>query len=240
MVRNPLYAYGYLRSGRKPQTADFKLSDLRFKARKEDWIAIREVLIEDEYACVERMFTRNSRPRILDLGANIGTFALRIFSYYKSAHIASVEAADDTFHLLDENRKLNPAFKWNVFNNGIWSSDGPLTLIRRGISVGHRVIEGNGDDFVQGISLPSLLKQLKWDKIDLIKMDIEGGEEAVVLAATKVFCHTRYLIIEIHTDRIDPKPVISALHSSFKNHWQLNDRKSSKPLFVMTNEEINF
>lgn len=238
MMGNPLQAYGYLRAGRNPQIGFFRFGPLRFQGRKEDWVAIREVLVEDEYSCIERLFPRSASPRVLDLGANIGSFALRMFLRCPAARIASVEAADDTFQILEANRRTNPSSGWEVLNYGVWRDDGPLTLMRRGISVGHRVIEGAGDDAVQGISLPTLLGRLAWDQVDLIKMDIEGGEEAVVPAALDVLRRTRFLIIEIHSDRIDSAPILSALRSVYTYHWQLNDRKSSKPLYIMANEHL--
>lgn len=239
MMRNPFRAYGYLRSEGNPQIGDFKLGVLRFQARKEDWFAIREVLVEDEYFCVERLIPENSSPRVLDLGANIGSFALRVFLHNPDAQVVSVEAADDTFKILEGNRRLNPGSNWRVLNFGVWRDDGPLALMRRGISVGHRVIEGAGDDVVQGISMPTLLGKLGWDQVDLIKMDIEGGEEAVIPAALGVLRKTRFLIVEIHSDRIDSAPIMSALQSIYAYQWQLNDRKSSKPLFVMANEPLS-
>jgi FkbM family methyltransferase len=239
-MRNPIMAYGYLRSGMEPNIGTFSSGALRFQARKEDWVAVREVLVEDEYSCIQQLLPPDAKPRILDLGANIGSFALRVFQHSPAAHVVSVEAANDTFHLLETNRGLNPAFNWEVLNCGVWRENGPLTLMRRGLSVGHRVIEGSGDDVVEGISLPTLLEKLGWDRIDLIKMDIEGGEEAVIPPAEDVLSRTRFLIIEIHNDRIDSAPVMAALRSVYAHHWQLNDRKSSKPLYIMANEHIDF
>jgi FkbM family methyltransferase len=212
---------------------------LHFRARKEDWIAIREVLVEDEYSCVDRVFPCDASPRVLDLGANIGSFALRIFLRCPAAQVASVEAAYDTFQILEANRQANASLSWEVLNNGVWRDDGPLKLMRRGISVSHRVVEGVGGDAVQGISLKTLLSRLGWDSVDLIKMDIEGGEEAVVPAALDALRRTRVLIIEIHSDRIDPVAILSALRSVYAFHWQLNDRRSSKPLYIMTNELLD-
>ncbi|MFA6900012.1 MAG: FkbM family methyltransferase [Desulfurivibrionaceae bacterium] len=236
LMGNPLTAYGYLRSGQNPQIGSFGLGPFHFQGRKEDWIAVREVLVEDEYSCIERLFPPDASPRVLDLGANIGCFALRVFLRCPMAQVVSVEAADDTFQILEANKLANASLSWQVLNNGVWREDGPLTLMRRGISVGHRVIEGAGDDAVQGIALRTLLGRLGWDRVDLIKMDIEGGEEAVVPAALDVLRNTRVLIIEIHNDRIDSASILSVLRSVYAYHWQLNDRKSSKPLYIMANE----
>lgn len=239
LMGNPLLAYCYLRSRRTSQIGSFSMGALHFQGRKEDWIAIREVLVEDEYSCVDRLLPRNASPRVLDLGANIGSFALRVFLRCPAAQVASVEAAYDTFQVLEANRQANASLSWEVLNNGVWRDDGQLTLMRRGVSVGHRVVEGSGDDAVQGISLKTLLTRLGWDRVDLIKMDIEGGEEAVVPAALDALRRTRVLIIEIHSDRINPVSILSALRSVYAYHWQLNDRKSSKPLYIMTNEWLD-
>jgi FkbM family methyltransferase len=239
LMGNPLLAYGYLRSGRNPQTGTFSMGPLRFQGRKEDWIAIREVLVEDEYSCVDCLFPRDASPRVLDLGANIGSFALRVFLRCPRAQVISIEAANDTFQVLGANKRANASLNWEVLNNGVWRDDGPLTLMRRGVSVGHRVVEGVGGDVVEGISLNTLLGRLGWDRVDLIKMDIEGGEEAVIPAALDALHHTRVLIVEIHSDRIDPVPILSVLRSIYTHHWQLNDRKSSKPLYIMANESLD-
>jgi len=215
------------------------LGALYFHGRREDWIAIREVLVEDEYSCVDRLFGPDGCPRVLDLGANIGSFALRVFLRCRGAQVISVEAAPDTFQILEANKRANASLNWAVWNNGVWRDDGPLTLMRRGISVGHRVVEGTGDDVVQGISLNTLLGKLGWDQVDLVKMDIEGGEEAVVPAAMDSLRHTRVLIIEIHNDRIDTAPVLAVLRALYTHQWQLNDRRSSKPLYIMANELLD-
>lgn len=240
LMGNPFTAYGYLRSGREPAVGSFRIGPLCFQGRKEDWVAIREVLIEDEYSCIEKLFRPEDSPRILDIGANIGSFALRVFLYCPDAQVTSVEAADDTFTVLQANQRANPGRTWETMNFGVWRDDGPLTLMRRGISVGHRVVEGVGVDAVQGISLQTLTARLGWEQIDLVKIDIEGGEEAVIPAALEVLHRTRFLIIEIHNDRIDSAPVLAALHSVYAHHWQLNDRRSNKPVYIMANTPLPF
>lgn len=232
-------AYAYLRSRDPMRLGSFEMRGLRYRARKEDWIAIREVLVEDEYSCIDRLLLADGQPRIFDLGANIGCFALRVFLRCRGAQVVSVEAAEDTFGILAGNRCLNDSLDWQVMNNGVWRDDGPLTLMRRGISVGHRVVEGEGDDTVAGISMQTLATKLGWDDIDLIKMDIEGGEEAVVPAAVDVLLRTKVLIIEVHNDRIDAKPMMEILRFLYSHHWQLNDRRSSKPLYLMTNLDLD-
>jgi len=239
LMRNPLQAYGFLRRGRSPEVAHFRTGSLQFQARKQDWCVIREVIVLDEYACIDRVLAGQAAPKVLDLGANIGCFALRVLSRFPRAAVVSVEAAQDTFAVLQENRNFNPASDWTVLNYGVWGDDKPLTIQRRGLAMAHRVIEGEGLESVRGISLPSLVQSLGWQRVDLIKIDIEGGEESVVPAAIDVLRVTNTLVIEVHTDRIDSKPVIDALRAVFSHAWQVNDRGSSKPVYVLSHTPLN-
>lgn len=238
LMRDPLQAYGYLRGGRLPEVGRFRMGSLRFQARKQDWCVIREVVVLDEYACVDRLLAGQHAPKVLDLGANIGCFALRVFSRFPSAAVVSVEAAQDTFAVLHENRSLNPACDWTVLNYGVWGDDRPLTIQRRGLAMAHRVIEGVGAESVRGISLASLVQLLGWQQIDLIKIDIEGGEESVIPAALDVLRATSALVIEVHTDRIDARPVMDALRAVFRHAWQVNDRGSTKPVYVLSHAPV--
>ena len=239
LMRQSYKAYGYLRAGMEPFVGHFEFCGISFVGRKEDWAAIREVLVEDEYSCVSLLLPANGEQRVLDLGANIGTFAMRVFSHNRASRIVSVEAAEDTFTILHENKKLNPVLSWEVINKGVWREDGPLTLMRRGISVGHRVIDGQGEEAIIGVSLQSLINELGWEFVDLIKMDIEGGEEAVIPSALDILRKTRFFIVELHSDRIDIAPLMKSLREIYTHNWLLNSRKSLKPLYIMTNEDLD-
>jgi FkbM family methyltransferase len=239
MMRYPVQAYGFLRVGRLPEMGNFYSGPPRFPARKQDWPVIRKVPVDEECACVNCLFSGQSGLKVLDLGANIGYFALRVFSRFPSAAVVSVEAAQGTFEVLYENRSLNPARDWIVLNYGVWGDDRPLTIRRRGLTMAHRVIEGVGAESVRGISLASLVQSLGWEQVDVIKVDIEGGEESVVPAAIDVLRATSALVIEVHTDRIDSKPVMDALRAVFSHAWQVNDRSSSKPAYVLSHAPFN-
>lgn len=239
LLRNPFLAYGFLRSGRLPEVARFRVGPLQFQARKQDWCVIREVVVLDEYACIDRLLAGQDAPKVLDLGANIGCFALRVLSRFPRAAVVSVEAAQDTFTVLQDNRNLNPASDWTVLNYGVWGDDKPLTIQRRGLAMAHRVIEGEGLESVRGISLASLVQSLGWQRVDLIKIDIEGGEESVVPAAIDVLRATSALVIEVHTDRIDAGKVMDALRAVFRHAWQVNDRSSSKPVYVLSHAPLD-
>jgi FkbM family methyltransferase len=47
-------------------------------------------------------------------------------------------------------------------------------------------------------SIDSLMLKYQWDKIDLVKIDIEGSEEQVFSTQFDWLSRTRYLVMELH------------------------------------------
>ena len=70
---------------------------LKLAARRIDWPALQEVLIENEYGALAPYLTRKRTPVVLDLGANIGTFALFAFSLAPEAKVYSYEPSATTY-----------------------------------------------------------------------------------------------------------------------------------------------
>ena len=241
LMRNPITAFSFLRSGmacRRLGLGTFRTGPLTFVARKEDWSGVREIFIKGEYEILDTLLKDIEAPLVLDLGANIGGFALRAFRRWPKATVISVEAAPDTFEILERNRRLNENLDWRVVQAGIWKSDCELVLDRRNISIGHRVAEGQEGERIRSLTLSSLLNDVGWQDIDLIKMDIEGAEAEVVPTVPDVLARTSILIIEVHTDRIDPVDTYRTLADVFSHCWQLNDRASNKPVFVLSNTSL--
>lgn len=239
LMRNPIAAFSFFRSATaSSRLGTFRTGTLTFVARKEDWVGVREIFVEDEYDILDTLLKDVAAPFVLDLGANIGGFALRAFRRWPKATIISVEAAPDTFEILERNRRLNPDLNWHGVQAGIWKSDGGLVLDRRNISIGHRVTERQEGERIRSLTLASLLGEVGWEDIDLIKMDIEGAEAEVVPTVPDILARTSVLIIEVHTDRIDPIDTYRTLAEVFSRCWQLNDRTSSKPVFVLSNTAL--
>ena len=238
-MRNPIAAFSFFGSATASQRlGTFRTGPLTFVARKEDWVGVREIFVEGEYEILDTLLKGVDAPLVLDLGANIGGFALLAFRCWPKAKVVSVEAAPDTFEILERNRRLNENLDWRVVQAGLWKSDGELVLDRRNISIGHRVAEGKEGERIRSLTLSNLLGEVGWQDIDLIKMDIEGAEAEVVPTVPEVLARTSVVIIEVHTDRIDPVNTYRTLAEVFSHCWQLNDRTSNKPVFVLSNTNL--
>jgi len=137
-------------------------------------------LCDLEYDPIELM-----DPRIIvDAGANIGTSSLFFALKYPEARIFAVEPEAGNFALLKKNTR-NYA---NIvpIRAAIWGEDCTRALQNRftgtwGYTVSEtlRKSEPVGQT-VDCLTIPSLMKQHDIESIDLLKMDIEGGEKDVL------------------------------------------------------------
>jgi FkbM family methyltransferase len=135
----------------------------------------------------EHQYYRLPLPRrpltILDLGANIGLSAVYFGRMFPDAALACVEPAPDNLRLLRRNLALN-AVRATVMAAAVDAGDRPLLLELQGRDYEHAIVEAGAQGTrptlpVEGISVPTMLRRLAWDRIGLLKVDIEGHEVAL-------------------------------------------------------------
>ena len=218
----------------------FRCRGGRFICRKQDWFGIMEIFLNNEYTPILKCIHGTSSPSIVDLGANIGGFSLFIFENFPNAVVVSVEAAPDTYEILQRNQEINSERNWKVMQAAVWTNNGYVNLDRRIASTGHRIaIDGSDGESIPAKRLDDILTEAEIVDIDLMKMDIEGAESAVVPVNEAIFERTKVLVIEIHTDRIDPAPVYNTLAKSFSHCWKVIGRNVQKPVLILAHRDIS-
>lgn len=207
---------------------------LKFKTRNKDWTGVREVLLEREYQDVLWELQYAQTPVVLDLGANIGTFAIFVLANFPAARVLSLEPAADTYAMLESNRAMNRRFDWQCVHGALWAEAGTLSLQHSKASTGNRVTSEGGDENIPAITLPEVINQVGgW--VDLAKMDIEGAEDGVLQVAADSLAAIASLAIEIHNDRINERQVAKVLYGHYKFCYLISGRASQKPLVLATN-----
>lgn len=164
-----------------------------------DWLVVEEVFLHDIY----RLDLSDVR-RVLDLGGNIGIAALYFASRYPGAQICTVEPIPENLSILKRNIELNE-LSVRIVPAAAGAQDGRTAfelaedprqhskaVFEEGRSVGARVIE------VDVLSVPSLMQLMEWQEIDLLKIDIEGGEREVLGASPPWLTKVRVIIGEGH------------------------------------------
>lgn len=123
----------------------------------------------------------------LDLGANIGAVTIPVQARRKDARIVCVEAAPWIFKCLERNLTFNGAVNTTAVNRALFDTDGEiLNFYAPEEKFGKGSLSPVFTDkevSVITMKVDSLLKDLQIEKVDLIKIDVEGYEYHVFKGA---------------------------------------------------------
>lgn len=162
------------------------------------------------YDAPPKILSPEETTRIWDLGANIGLTAARYAACFPRAKISAVEL--DTINA-DLARSNVTAFssRCEIITGAVWVEDDTIQyVIKEGMEHGAHVTKGAVGAGMRTSPAWSLNTLFKDDeRIDFMKMDIEGAEAAVLKQNTewarkvrclKVECHTPYSVAEATRD----------------------------------------
>jgi len=144
--------------------------------------------------------TASPAPRILDCGANIGVASLFFRKRYPKARITAFEADPSLFALLDANLGANGAQDVERKHLAVWTAAGTLTFRSEGSDSG-MIASLPGAVDGRSVVVPSvrLRDVLEAEPaIDLLKLDIEGAEDAVLADCEPSLGRVRALIMDLH------------------------------------------
>ena len=209
-------------------------NDIPIRFRGGDAQALKEVLVDQEYAFLADYLSGLSSPVILDVGAHIGTFALWVYSVVPNARIISAEADPRTWGVLQRNVAATSLkfAGWTAIHAAAHATDGETILLSEdGPSMSHRV-SAEGTLAVPSISLEALLEKAApgGGLADLVKIDIEGSEEALLCVRPNLLKRVKALVIELHPGLCDINRVHTTLKTYFDCIEEIGGRRSSKPL----------
>ena len=137
----------------------------------------------------ERSFLQNAlrvleqssggRPVIFDVGANLGVFSLYVSSVVPQAKIFTFEPGPSTFKSLELNMRINKRSKVNLLRLAVGNVDGEIGFDASLHSRATAKISGSSGLKVGSVRLDSFCQREGIQKIELLKVDVEGYEDAV-------------------------------------------------------------
>lgn len=200
--------------------------------RRQDMTALREILIDRKYEFLKPYIANNTLLNIMDIGAHIGTFALWCLSQNAQCDIYSLEADPDTFSVLKRNREPTAQYghAWRILNRAAWKEEAVLSFANTGGSTMNHKLSDKGKIKVLGVTMEKLFELSKYNKVDLMKIDIEGAEEAFLSANPEQLSKIDMLVVEIHSKQCDETKIRALLAQYFQHIEDIPGRKSSKPL----------
>ncbi len=163
-----------------------------------DLLVLEQVFLDGEYR-VEPI-APESIEYIVDLGSNIGVTAMFWAQRYPNAKMVLVEPDPDNFKLLQRN---TAAFQDRcvLLNVAVSDKRGETSFFRSDREYGHSILKGDdsvSEIVVKTMTVSDVLNAASFPRVDLLKMDIEGGEQIVMPTIGTWKFAPRYLIAELH------------------------------------------
>jgi len=142
-----------------------------------------------------RFTADGSSQIILDCGANVGLSALYFSRNYPSSTVLAFEADATIFKYLNTNVQTNKMRNVEALQKAVWINDEGVHFAEEGAD-GGAVSQSTGIA-VESISLSAVI--LKYETVDLLKMDIEGAEVEVIRSCKEVLHKCKNVFIEYHS-----------------------------------------
>jgi FkbM family methyltransferase len=142
---------------------------------------------------------RTTAPRILDCGANVGLASLYFKRQYPAARITAFEADPELAAVCARNLAANGAADVAVEAAAVWREAGTVRFQREGADSG--AIEGTSAGLrAEAVSVPSirLRDRLAAERIDLLKLDIEGAELGVLGDCAPALANVNAIVMDLH------------------------------------------
>jgi FkbM family methyltransferase len=152
---------------------------------------IREIFIDEIY---KQVLPTNAH--ILDCGANIGLSVIYLKKICPTANIVAFEPDQRNFELLKKNIESHSLKNVELRNQAVWKEDAILSFESEG-SMSSKIIEIKRDE--QSTTVKAVrLKNLLDNKVDFLKIDIEGAEFKVLKDIEEALTNVNAMFIEYH------------------------------------------
>jgi len=150
----------------------------------------KELFVEELY----KFDTKNKEPIIYDCGANIGMSCLYFKKLYPKVKIKAFEADPKISKILETNLKRNNVLEnVEIISTAVWVDNKGLKFASEGADGGS--IYGKDNKVkVSSIRLKDFLENE--EKIDMLKIDIEGAEYEVLKDCRESLGHVQNLFVE--------------------------------------------
>jgi FkbM family methyltransferase len=185
------------------------------RRRSSDFDVFAQVFILQHYA---RLPVCDPRI-IIDAGANVGLSTLFFLRTYPRAHVIALEPDPANYDVAVKNLR-DFTTRCTLLRAALWSGPGEVAVRRGTFGDGRQWAtqvspEVDGAPLrVPAYSVRDLMTQFHLTSIDLLKIDIEGAEEAVFGSGDVSFLdHVRCIAVELHGE-----PCQRVFHDSTRGH----------------------
>jgi FkbM family methyltransferase len=144
----------------------------------------------------------HAESRVVFAGAHIGAVLIPLARISGTRSIIAYEPSPRNFRLLRMNLGLNDIAGVNIINTALGDRAGEIQFTENSINTGNsRVAAGDGEITVSLDTLDRTISE-DWSSIDLIVMDTEGSEVAVMRGAQMSLAKTKNLYVEFSPEQL--------------------------------------
>jgi FkbM family methyltransferase len=122
----------------------------------------------------------------VDVGANVGPLTLLMAKIVRSGTVIAIEPGPPICERLKRNLRLNPELEKNVrvFQVGVADKAGSLMWSEDQNNRGNAGLLGSVGTPVEVVTLDSIISSIGTERLDFIKIDVEGMEYEVIIGAS--------------------------------------------------------
>ena len=167
-----------------------------YRPGSSDILVIRDFFLKSDY-----VKTIPGAQRIIDAGANIGAATVLFKKRYPNAEIIAIEPDKENCNIFNKNTSHYKDVE--LLMGGLASTHGKHLQISDSNVPSYSYQLQYSDTGLPSYSINGLRKNKGWDTIDIVKIDIEGGEKELFSKNIEWMKVTKQIIIELHDYKIE-------------------------------------
>ncbi len=163
---------------------------------------------------------KHEQPKIIDCGANIGLSIIYFKQLYPNSQIIGFEPDVKVFKLLQKNIQTWGLSQVEIVKKAVWNSETTLEFMSEGADGGRiNQLETDKETYqVQTVRLRDYLNE----KVDFLKLDIEGAETEVIKDCQDLLKNVQNLFVEYHSFVNQPQTLATLVDSLSKANFRLH------------------
>jgi FkbM family methyltransferase len=157
--------------------------------------------INKDHISVGKYYDFNEGEIVLELGAYIGLYALKASELvYPKGKVIAVEASPKNFEVLKLNISENHSENIIAIHKTIWSETTKInftTTENQKNSIKGDIVKGNDITKVKATTVDNLLSNLSIEKVDFIRIQLNGAEYEALLGMREILKKKPKLLIAV-------------------------------------------
>lgn len=173
----------------------------------------KEIFADESYKFESEL----TDPVIYDCGSNIGLSCIYFKKLFPAAIIKAFEADPNIAKYLNNNLYQNGFTDVEVIEKAVWIEDGEIDINSEGADAS-TIFSSDANLKVESVRLKKLLE--KEQRVDLLKMDIEGAEVQVLNDCRNNLSSVRNIFIEFHSYTNDKQKLSKLISVLEENNFR--------------------